>query len=70
MLTRRTNQFEAGERVDGRIPAVVEIQHRDPGVPGHDITQMLNMIFPTPTTNNGNAPTTNEPTTEGTTTDD
>jgi AAA domain len=46
MLTRRTNQFEAGERVDGRIPAVVEIQQREPGVPGSDIDQMLNMIFP------------------------
>lgn len=45
LLTRRTSQFEAGERVDGRIPTVMRIQTRASGQPGTDIQEMLNMIF-------------------------
>jgi hypothetical protein len=44
-LTRRTPQFEAGERVDGRIPIVMEVQSRTSGVPGTDVANILNMIF-------------------------
>lgn len=36
LLTRRTNQFEAGERVGGKVPAIVE----DPNV-----SAMIDMIF-------------------------
>jgi hypothetical protein len=49
LLTRRTSQFEAGERVDGRIPIVVRVQTRASGTPGTDISDMLDMIFGSPT---------------------
>lgn len=50
ILTRRTSQFEAGERVDGKIPIVVEITPRAPGSPGHDIDGLIDMVFPPETT--------------------
>jgi AAA domain len=46
ILTRRTPQFEAGERVDGKIPIVVSVTPRDPGVPGDDISRLIDMVFP------------------------
>jgi hypothetical protein len=50
ILTRRTTQFEAGERVQGRIPPVVELRHRDPGVPSDDVERLLDMVFPSTAT--------------------
>lgn len=50
LLTRRTSQFEAGERVDGRIPTIVRVSARAPGQPGRDLEAIINMVF-------GNAPT-------------
>lgn len=46
ILTRRTTQFEAGERVDGKIPIVVEVTARAPGEPGTDIDRLIDMVFP------------------------
>jgi hypothetical protein len=46
ILTRRTSQFEAGERVQGRIPPVVELALRPPGEPSTDIIRLLDMVFP------------------------
>lgn len=57
LLTRRTDQFEAGERVDGRVPPVMEVESRKPRQSGTDITRMLNMIFPTTTTTSTPTPT-------------
>lgn len=45
LLTRRTPQFEAGERVDGRIPIVVDVERRASGEPGVDIVGMIDQIF-------------------------
>jgi len=45
LLTRRTAQFEAGERVDGKIPIVVNITPRQPGEPGHDVEGLISMVF-------------------------
>lgn len=47
LLTRRTAQFEAGERVDGRIPMIMPVEQRSSGVPGTDVQRMLTMIFDT-----------------------
>lgn len=46
ILTRRTSQFEAGERVQGRIPPVVELKSRPPGEPSEDVVRLLDMVFP------------------------
>ena len=46
ILTRRTPQFEAGERVDGKIPIVVQVASREPGVPGDDVSRLIDMVFP------------------------
>jgi hypothetical protein len=46
ILTRRTSQFEAGERVQGRIPAVVELVKRPPDTPSDDVVRLLDMVFP------------------------
>lgn len=45
LLSRRTSQFEAGERVDGKLPAVITLQEREPGEPGTDIQTMIDRIF-------------------------
>lgn len=60
LLTRRTSQFEAGERVDGRIPPVVELQTRASGQHGSDIIRMLDAVFPTTTTTITTTTTTTE----------
>jgi len=46
ILTRRTSQFEAGERVQGKIPPVLELPTRAPGVPCNDVVRLLDMVFP------------------------
>lgn len=46
ILTRRTREFEAGERVQGRIPPVVELRSRPPGTPSDDVIRLLDMVFP------------------------
>lgn len=67
ILTRRTGQFEAGERVDGKIPTVVSVSSRAPGESGDDITRLIDMVFPptksAPTTTSTTPPTTTTTTT-------
>jgi len=45
LLTRRTTQFEAGERVGGKLPAVIKLQERVDGANTDDIPRMIETIF-------------------------
>jgi hypothetical protein len=47
LLTRRTAQFEAGERVQGKIPALITIPNHPDGELGNDIERWIGRIFGT-----------------------
>jgi hypothetical protein len=45
LLTRRTAQFEAGERVQGKIPPLITIPTHPPGELGNEIARWIDRIF-------------------------